>query len=245
MQLVKAKDYQELCRMAAERIIGKVKRARNIKLGLATGGTPTGVYRELIEDHRKNGTSYRHVTTFNLDEYVGLSPEHPSSYHYYMNKNLFEHIDIPKEKTYLPNGMSADLEAECRRYETLIEAEGGIDIQILGIGLNGHIGFNEPGTPFDSLTHVVQLAETTREANSRYFGSPDEVPTHAVTMGIGTIMKSREILLLVNGRNKADILRRLFEEKVTEQLPASVLKTHPHVTIIADEEACSRLYVFP
>jgi glucosamine-6-phosphate deaminase len=243
MQLVKVQDYEELCQIAAERIIEKVKTARTLKLGLATGGTPKGVYRKLVEDHRKNGTSYRHVITFNLDEYVGLSPEHPSSYRYYMNENLFNHIDILKENTYIPNGMAADLEAECRRYEALIEAEGGIDIQILGIGLNGHIGFNEPGTPFHSLTHVVQLAETTRKANSRYFRSPDEVPTHAVTMGIATIMKSREILLLVNGQKKAEILRRLFEEEVTEQLPASVLKTHPNVTVIADEEALSCMYV--
>ncbi len=245
MQLVKAKDYQELCEIAAGRIIEKVKAANRLKLGLATGGTPRGVYQKLIEDHRKNGTSYRHVITFNLDEYVGLSPDHPGSYRYYMNENLFNHIDILKENTHIPNGMAADLEAECRRYEEQIEAEGGIDIQILGIGLNGHIGFNEPGTSVHSLTHVVRLAESTRGANSRYFRSPQEVPTHAVTMGIATIMKSREILLLVNGAKKAEILHRLFEEEVTDQLPASILKTHPNTTVIADEEALSCMYVSP
>ncbi|MBA4492864.1 glucosamine-6-phosphate deaminase [Paenactinomyces guangxiensis] len=245
MLLIKTKDYQQMCERAAEIIIEKVNAAAPLKLGLATGGTPKGIYRKLIEDHRNNGTSYQRVTTFNLDEYVGLPPHHPNSYHFYMNHYLFSHIDIPEKQTHIPDGMASDLEAECSRYERLIDTEGGIDLQILGIGLNGHIGFNEPGTSFLSRTHVVQLDETTRRANKRYFSSFAEVPTHAITMGIATIMKSSEIILLVNGRKKAKVLRRLFEEEVNEQLPASVLKKHPHVTIIADEEALSSLYVSP
>jgi glucosamine-6-phosphate deaminase len=243
MQLIKAKDYQDLCKRAADVILKKVKGQTDVKLGLATGGTPQGVYRKLVEDVQRNRTSYRHVTTFKLDEYVGLPPYHPQSYHTYMNKNLFDFIDIPKQNIHIPNGMADNLEVECKRYERLIDQSGGIDLQLLGIGINGHIGFNEPGTPFRSHTHVVKLEKSTRIANSRFFASLVEVPTHAITMGIASIMKSKEILLLVNGKRKAEALQRLVHGDVTEELPASVLKTHPNVSVIADEETLSSISI--
>ncbi|MGA9173088.1 MAG: glucosamine-6-phosphate deaminase [Thermoactinomyces sp.] len=243
MQLIKAKDYQDLCQRAADVILKKVKGQMDVKLGLATGGTPQGVYRKLVEDVQRNRTSYRHVTTFNLDEYVGLPPYHPQSYHTYMNKNLFDFIDIPKQNIHIPNGMADNLEVECKRYERLIDQSGGIDLQLLGIGINGHIGFNEPGTSFRCHTHVVKLEKSTRIANSRFFSSLEEVPTHAITMGIASIMKSKEILLLVNGKRKAEALQRLIHGDVSEELPASVLKTHPNVTVIADEETLSSISI--
>lgn len=245
MELIKAKDYREMCQKAADLIIEKVRTVIPLNLGLATGGTPQGIYQLMIEDHNQHGTSYQHVTTFNLDEYVGLPPEHPNSYHYYMNRHLFSHIDIPNEQIHIPDGMAPHTEAECLRYEALLDAAGGIDLQILGIGLNGHIGFNEPGTSFHSRTHVVKLDESTRMANQRYFQSLDAVPTQAITMGIASIMKSKQILLLINGQKKAEILRRLIDEEVNEQLPASILKKHPNVTIIADQQALSTVCVSP
>ncbi|MBA4541662.1 MULTISPECIES: glucosamine-6-phosphate deaminase [Thermoactinomyces] len=243
MQLIKAKDYHDLCHKAAELILRKVKGQKKLTLGLATGGTPQGVYRILVEEARQNGTTYQHVTTFNLDEYVGLPPDHPQSYHTYMNKKLFDFIDIPPQNVHIPDGMAENLEEECRRYEQMIDQSGGIDLQLLGIGINGHIGFNEPGTSFHSFTHVVKLEESTRIANSRFFSSLEEVPAFAVTMGIASIMKSKEILLLAVGKRKAEVLQRLIYGEVTEELPASVLKMHQHVTIIADEEALSSLSV--
>ncbi|RDE31661.1 glucosamine-6-phosphate deaminase [Parageobacillus thermoglucosidasius] len=239
MRLIEAANYEEMCAKAANIIIFQVKEKTDSVLGLATGSTMMGVYKQLVEDHRQNGTSYRNVRTVNLDEYIGLAPDHPNSYRYYMNQYLFSHIDIPLSQTYIPNGASSDVEAECQRYEQLIESLGGIDLQILGIGRNGHIGFNEPGTPFSVPTHVVELAPSTRQANARFFPSLEEVPRQAITMGIATIMKSRHILLLASGTAKAAIMAKLFEETVTTDVPASVLHTHPNVTVIADREALS------
>ena len=240
MELVRVQNYEEMCDLAAERIIRVVKETESPVLGLATGATPTGVYEKLVSDHRQNGTSYRHVTTFNLDEYVGLGPEDATSYFFYMMEHLFRHIDIPVGQTHIPDGLAKNPEEECVRYEREIEEHGGIDLQILGIGRNGHIGFNEPGTPFSSKTHVVKLTESTREANRPFFDGKDQVPTHAITMGLSTIMKSKKIVLLANGKMKAPVLHRLFTmDEPSPELPASILKQHPNVTIIADEEALS------
>ncbi|MBZ5752620.1 MULTISPECIES: glucosamine-6-phosphate deaminase [Metabacillus] len=237
MKMIEVKDYQEMSKRVAEYIIEKVRTSKKLNLGLATGGTPVGTYTNLIEDHKQNYTSYQDVTTFNLDEYVGLSGDDSNSYRYYMNDQLFDHIDIHKSNTYIPRGDASDMQKECLDYEKLLTEHGGIDLQILGIGSNGHIGFNEPGTSFDSNTHLVELAPSTREANARYFSSLEEVPTKAVTMGIATIMKSKEILLLISGENKSEALSQLLHGEVNESFPASVLRNHPYVTIIADKAA--------
>ncbi|MFJ7685209.1 glucosamine-6-phosphate deaminase [Peribacillus butanolivorans] len=243
MNIIKVQDYKEMSQSAANIVIRKVKENSKIKLGLATGGTPKGTYDALIEDHMQNNTSYENVTSFNLDEYIGLDSNDPNSYHYYMDQSLFAHININKEQTYLPNGASDNLDKECTRFDKMIETLGGIDLQILGIGQNGHIGFNEPGTSFSSGTHVVALEESTRQANARYFNSIDEVPTHAITMGIATIMKSKEILLLISGEEKAETLKKLIHGEITEEFPASILKKHNNVTIIADQKALSGVLI--
>jgi glucosamine-6-phosphate deaminase len=243
MKIIEAKDYQDMSKIAADYIIKKLCTFPKLKLGLATGGTPIGIYSNLIADHRKNGTSYRGVTSFNLDEYAGLSADDRNSYRYYMNHNFFDHIDIQKNNTFVPRGDVDDIQRECAAYEDLIQKHNGIDLQILGIGENGHIGFNEPGTSFESETHVVALTASTRKANARYFNSLDEVPTKAITMGIGTIMKSKEILLLISGEQKSKALNRLLTGNVDESFPASVLKKHQYVTIIADKAAIAGLKV--
>lgn len=237
MKIIEVKNYQEMSQKAAQSIISKLKNSSQLTLGLATGGTPQGVYQHLIEDHQQNGTSYEDVTSFNLDEYIGLSKDHPNSYFHYMYENLFKHINISLQHTHIPSGMNKDLQAECDEYENKIKEHGGIDLQLLGIGSNGHIGFNEPGTSFQAKTHVVDLASSTREANARYFNSIDEVPTQAITMGIQSIFNSKEILLLVSGKAKQDAMVKLLNEDVSESFPASILKQHPNVTVIADEEA--------
>jgi len=228
---------------AAEYVIAKVMDTPSIILGLATGGTPEGMYQNLVEDHKKNGTSYQNVSTFNLDEYVGLSGENKSSYRYYMDDHFFNHIDVNKAKTFIPRGDVKDIQEGCENYEELIAKLGGIDLQILGIGSNGHIGFNEPGTSFQSKTHIVNLAASTIEANARYFNHIEEVPSMAITMGISTIMKSKEILLLISGENKREAMFKLLHSDVSESFPASVLKNHPNVTIIADKAAVSDLKI--
>ncbi|WP_223593095.1 glucosamine-6-phosphate deaminase [Neobacillus bataviensis] len=243
MKVIEVKDYAEMSQKAAEYIIQKVCQNPQIKLGLATGGTPIGTYKNLIEDHKKNGTSYQNVTTFNLDEYIGLPGENKNSYRYYMNEQLFNHIDINLNKTNIPKGDIKDMEAECLRYEDLISKHGGIDLQILGIGSNGHIGFNEPGTSFNSITHIVKLAQSTINANARFFNRVEEVPTRAITMGISSILKSKEILLLVSGENKKEALFKLLNGDINESFPASVLKNHPCVTIIADKAAVAGLKI--
>jgi glucosamine-6-phosphate deaminase len=248
MKWIEAKDYQEMSQMAADMIIQKANEASSLTLGLATGGTPMGTYKCMIDDFHKHQTSYQHVQTINLDEYVGLDREDPNSYQMYMRVNLFQQIGIPFANTHLPNGIAADLTAECERYESLIKELGGVDLQLLGIGENGHIGFNEPGTSFQSRTHIVELTECTRVANARYFDDLAAVPTHAITMGIATIMKSKQILLLASGAKKAHVVQTLMDGKIDKNVPASVLKMHPNVTIIADAEALSLVkeeeYVF-
>lgn len=237
MKLIEVETYEQLSEKTSELIINKIKNDPHTKLGLATGSTPLGAYKRLIADHTKNGTSYEHVITVNLDEYVGLAESHSSSYRYYMNEELFNHINIKRENAHVPDGTAEDLDEECKRYEALIDNLGGIDLQLLGIGQNGHIGFNEPGTPFDSITHVVELTENTREVNGRFFKDIDEVPTRAITMGIASILKSKEIVLLISGKQKAEALHRLLHEEISEQFPASALKSHPNFTVIYDKAA--------
>ncbi|ARK29853.1 glucosamine-6-phosphate deaminase [Halalkalibacter krulwichiae] len=237
MKIIEVENYQEMSKQAAQYIIEKIKKQPKLKLGLATGGTPVGLYQKLIEDHRENGTDYYDVTTFNLDEYIGLQGTDPNSYRYFMNDQLFDHINIQKENTFIPSGVKEDSEQEAKDYEATIKSYGGIDLQILGIGQNGHIGFNEPGTSFESATHIVQLATSTREANARYFARMEDVPTKAITMGIGTIMKSKEILLLISGDSKTEAFNRLVNGEIDPHFPASILRKHPGVTVIADQAA--------
>ena len=241
MKLITTLNYEELSQKAAEEIISRINGNPSLNLGLATGSTPTGLYQELIRDHKQNQTSYKDINTFNLDEYIGIPKKDHNSYHYFMCEHLFEHIDIPLDQTHIPDGTAKDFDKECRRYEQFIHEHGGIDLQILGIGQNGHIGFNEPGTPFDSMTHIINLAESTRKANSRFFESLEDVPKQAITMGIASIMASKEIFLLVSGASKAKALAHLINGDVSEQFPASVLQNHPNVTIFADKEATALL----
>ncbi|MCM3194206.1 glucosamine-6-phosphate deaminase [Priestia megaterium] len=241
MNIIQVKNYSEMSAKAADMLISKLHEKPNMNLGLATGGTPKGLYDHLIQDHKEHGTSYKHVTSFNLDEYVGMKPQDPNSYHYYMADALFNHIDIDVSNTHVPNGLADTPEEECRRYDEMIQNHRGIDLQILGIGQNGHIGFNEPGTSFNSPTHIVTLEESTRKANARYFNSLDEVPTQAITMGIESIMKSKEILLLISGEAKAEAMYQLLNGEITENFPASILKKHHCVTIIADQEALAKV----
>src|SRR5690606_28666795 len=217
---------EQLDEAAAETICGFIRAKPGAVLGLATGETPLGIYRKLAEKFREGLISFRQVTTFNLDEYVNLPEDHPESYHAYMRRHLFDHIDLPPSRAHLPCGNAADLAAECQRYDALIEEAGGIDLQMLGIGHNGHIGFNEPGRELAAGTHVVRLAPETRRANARFFGSIDEVPERAVTMGVGTILKARLILLIAKGADKADIVRRALTGPITTECPASLLQTH-------------------
>ncbi|MGG3891409.1 glucosamine-6-phosphate deaminase [Metabacillus fastidiosus] len=241
MKLIVVKNSDEMSKLAAEKMLAVIKEKPNATIGLATGGTPKGVYAELRKDHQANGTSYGQIKTVNLDEYVGLSPDDPNSYHYYMNEEFLSHINIKEENIHLPNGIADDLQTECKRYEEIISSLGGIDLQLLGIGHNGHIGFNEPGTSFESRTHLVHLTEETIQANSRYFDSIDNVPTKALTMGIKTILESNEIILVANGKEKAKAIKFLVEDPIDELVPASALRAHENVTIIVDEAAASLL----
>ncbi|MCR8848178.1 glucosamine-6-phosphate deaminase [Rossellomorea sp. SC111] len=237
MNVVSVKDYQELSEYTCNEIERVVRSTPHSVLGLATGGTPLGTYREMINGFKERNVDYRHVTTFNLDEYIGLGRDHPQSYYTYMMNNLFKHINVSPENIHIPNGSAEEMDSECLRYERLIEEIGPPDLQILGIGSNGHIGFNEPGTSITSETHIVELAESTRKANARYFSSLDEVPQHAITMGIQSILKSKRILLLASGSHKAKAVKTLLECLPDEQFPASVLKGHGDVTLVVDESA--------
>ncbi|WKA55423.1 glucosamine-6-phosphate deaminase [Planococcus shixiaomingii] len=237
MNVLVFEDFEALSIAAAKRVEQQVRENSASVLGLATGSTPLGLYRKMSEGITKRGMSYRDVQTINLDEYIGLDPLHPRSYHTFMDEHLFKHVDIPEENQHLPNGKPDSVEEECLRYENLLDSIGPVDLQILGLGTNGHIGFNEPGTEPDIETHCVQLADTTREDNARFFGSIDEVPTHAITMGISSILKSKEILLLASGKNKAEAVKTLLEKNITKEFPASFLWNHPNVTIMVDREA--------
>ncbi|MBY6271789.1 MAG: glucosamine-6-phosphate deaminase [Caldibacillus debilis] len=237
MEVIVAKNYEDMSKKACAHIVSRIKEKPDLVLGLATGSTPIGLYQNLIAEYKNNNISFRRVVTFNLDEYVGLDGNDPNSYRYFMDHQLFNHIDIDKNNTFIPNGTAENIEEECKNYEALIKKFGGIDLQILGIGRNGHIGFNEPGSPFNSRTQYIRLAESTRQANSRFFPSLDDVPTHAITMGIGTILEAKEILLLISGKGKQEAVRRLFTEEPNEDFPASAIKTHPKVFVFVDEDA--------
>lgn len=239
MKLIIAADYDEMSRLAAEKIEECLKAKPDCVLGLATGSTPIGLYAELVRDYKAGAISFAQATTFNLDEYRGLDPQHNQSYRFFMQDNLFNHVDIDLAKTHVPDGANPDAQAACDSYEAAIEQAGGIDLQLLGLGNNGHIGFNEPMDSFPVTTHLVGLTESTINANSRLFNSIDEVPREAYTMGVGTIMKARSILVVANGAGKAQIVRDAFFGPVTPQVPASVLQFHPDVTVILDAEAGS------
>ncbi len=240
MKVIVVKDYEEMSLKAFEVMSEVVKNKPNAVLGLATGSTPIGLYKNMIKDHKENGTSYKNIKTVNLDEYAGLDYSSDQSYVYFMRSNLFDHIDIDLKNTNIENGKATDRQAECDRYNKLLE-EMQQDIQVLGIGSNGHIAFNEPGTPFGSVTHIVDLAESTIKDNSRMFASIDEVPRQAFTMGLKNIMNAKKVLILANGANKAKAVYGLVKGEVTENLPASVLQLHPDCVVIADESAASLL----
>ncbi len=234
-------DYDSLSRAAARLVAAQIRRKPRSVLGFATGSTPLGLYAELVRMHREEGLDFSQVTTFNLDEYCGLGPEHPQSYHAYMWEHLFKHVNVPAHQVHLPDGQAEDVAAECARYEALIRAAGYPDLQILGIGTNGHIGFNEPGTPFASETHQVELAEKTRRSNARFFGSVEAVPRYAISMGIKTIMRARRLLLLACGASKAEAIARSVEGPVTPDVPGSVLQLHPKAKVFVDREAAAGL----
>ncbi|MDI9484691.1 MAG: glucosamine-6-phosphate deaminase [Bacillota bacterium] len=240
MNVIVVNNFNRMSEEAAKLLVAQVRTKPGSVLGLATGSTPLGVYKLLAEYHQA-GVDFSRVITFNLDEYIGLAPDHPQSYRYYMEENLFSKINIKQENTHVPSGIAPDLEAECRRYEEAIRQAGGIDLQLLGIGSNGHIGFNEPGTPFDSTTQIVDLTESTIRDNSRFFDSPDEVPTQAVSMGIKSIMQAKSIVLVASGGSKADAVCAAVHGPVTPEVPASVLQLHPSVTIVVDQAAGGRL----
>lgn len=232
MNLIQAIDYKDLSRKAANVISAQVILKPDCVLGLATGSTPVGTYKQLIEWYKKGDLDFSKVTTVNLDEYCGLSPENSQSYHYFMEHNFFQHINIDRNKTHIPNGMAKDYEAECARYDKLIADLGGIDLQLLGIGRNGHIGFNEPNISFEKTTHVVELDESTIKANARFFPSLEEVPRKAITMGIKSIMQAKKILLIAYGPDKKEIMEKALHGPVTPDVPASILQFHPDLTVV-------------
>lgn len=240
MRIYKAKDYKDMSRKAANIISAQVISKPDSILGLATGSTPIGTYDQLVEWYNKGDIDFSEVTTVNLDEYKGLERTNDQSYYYFMHKHLFDRVNIRQERTFIPNGMNMNAEEECARYQKLIDDLGGIDLQLLGLGHNGHIGFNEPGEALEKDVHCVDLTENTIEANRRFFDSIDDVPRQAYTMGIKSIMHAKKILVVVSGEDKADILKESFFGKVTSKVPASILQLHPHVTLVADEAALSK-----
>ncbi len=240
MRIYKAKDYKSMSRKAANILSAQIIMKPDCVLGLATGSTPIGTYDQLVEWYKKGDLNFSEVKTVNLDEYKGLDRANDQSYYYFMQKHLFERVNIDLENTYLPNGMEADSEKEAFRYTSLIRSLGGVDLQLLGIGRNGHIGFNEPGEAFEKDVHCVNLTDSTIEANKRFFASAADVPKQAYTMGIKTIMQAKKIILLASGEDKADAVAKAFWGEVTPQVPASILQLHNDVTLVADEAALSK-----
>lgn len=241
MEIVILASASEIGVVGAEIIERLIRGRPNAVLGLATGSSPLDVYRDLIRRHRDGGLSFRAVTSFLVDEYVGLSPDHPSSYRRYINEHFATHVDLPQAQLHGPNGLAEDLIGEGERYESAIQAAGGVDLQLLGLGTNGHIGFNEPGSSLQSCTRVKTLTAQTRLDNARYFSSVDEVPAHVLTQGIGTILRARHVLLVAVGEAKAEPVARAVEGPVTAMVPGSALQLHPRVTALVDEAAASRL----
>lgn len=241
MEIIIASDYKEMSRVAADMIERQLLRKPSSVLGLATGSTPVGFYRDLVRRHREEGLDFSKVVTFNLDEYLDLSPSHQQSYRYFMDDNLFNHINVDPKNIHVPYGHAEEIDAFCEWYEAEIARVGGIDIQLLGIGADGHIAFNEPGSSLGSRTRLKTLTKQTIDDNARFFDNPEEVPRFAITMGVGTIMEAREILLVANGAKKAEIIAQALEGPVTAQVTASVLQMHRHVTVVLDAEAGAAL----
>ncbi|MDO5096440.1 MAG: glucosamine-6-phosphate deaminase [Peptostreptococcaceae bacterium] len=241
MKIICTKNYDEMSRQAANIISAQVILKPNCVLGLATGSTPIGLYKRLIEQYEQGDLDFSQVKTVNLDEYYGLPKDNEQSYAYFMSKNLFDHINIDKSNTNVPNGLAKDAQAECERYNQVMETLGGIDLQLLGVGHNGHIGFNEPSDAFAKGTHLVQLDKKTIEANSRFFERIEEVPKSAITMGIKNIMSAKKILLVASGEDKAEIIYRVVTGKIEPSVPATILQLHSDVTVVADEAALSKV----
>ena len=241
MKVIKVKNYEDLSRTAAAIIAGKILETPDCLLGLATGSSPVGTYDQLVSMYEAGILDFSHVKSVNLDEYVGLSGDNDQSYRYFMNKNLFSRVNIDVKNTYVPDGTNLDADACCNAYNELLEKMGVVDLQLLGIGPNGHIGFNEPDDHFEAGTHCVDLTEATIQANKRFFASEDDVPRKAYSMGIGNIMSAKCILLVANGKNKAKALAAAIKGPVTPQCPASILQFHPNAIIVADEDALSEL----
>lgn len=241
MRIVIAKDYEDMSGRAARIVAGQIYLKPNSVLGMATGSTPLLMYKELIRVHQEVGLDFSEIISFNLDEYLGLPIQDEQSYYYYMFHHFFNHINARKENIYIPNGMIADVELECRHYDKAIEEKGGIDLQILGIGTNGHIGFNEPDIKFEATTHKVKLDDETINANARFFDNIENVPRFAISMGIKTIMHAKKILLLVSGENKAEVIYQALYGGITPEIPASILQLHQDVTVIAEESSAQFL----
>ena len=239
MRIISAKDYSDVSQKAADLIAAQVLLKPDCVLGLATGSSPEGTYAELVKKYEAGELDFSQVRTVNLDEYVGLPVTHDQSYRYFMNDHLFDHVNIDKANTNVPNGMEPDEKRECARYEALIAALGGIDLQLLGLGPNGHVGFNEPADAFVKNTNKVKLTDATIDANARFFANRDEVPKYAYTMGIGGIMKAKRVLLVVNGKAKAQAVKDCFFGPIRPQAPGSILQLHPDFTLVADEDALS------
>lgn len=243
MKVIVCKNYDEISRQAAELVAEQIKEKPDSVLGLATGSTPIGMYKKLIDMYKSGEISFSRIISFNLDEYYPISPDNPQSYRYFMNENLFSKIDIDPNKTNVPSGTAENPQEECEEYEKKIDNTGGIDLQILGIGENGHIGFNEPGHNLNAATHLAELSESTIKANSRFFDNIDDVPTHALTMGISSIMKSKKIIILANGKQKRDAVSALLSGKISTAYPATMLNMHGDVTLICDAEAYPGMYL--
>ena len=237
MKFIVCKDYDEMSRKGAEIIAALLKSKPDCVLGLATGSTPVGMYKDLAEMNKNGEITFKDVTSYNLDEYYPLAPDHDQSYRYFMNHNLFDHVDIDKAKTHVPDGLAKDPAEMGKAYDAAIDAAGGIDLQVLGLGPNGHIAFTEPEEELHCGTHLTGLTESTIEANSRFFASKADVPTQAVTMGIGSIMKARKIIVLASGKNKNYVIKKMLDDRITTMVPATLLKVHPDVTVICDEAA--------
>ncbi|CDA14163.1 Glucosamine-6-phosphate deaminase 1 [uncultured Clostridium sp.] len=241
MKIIRTKDYEEMSRKAANLISAQILLKPDCVLGLATGSTPIGIYDQLVEWYKKGDLDFSTVKTVNLDEYKGLTRDNEQSYYYFMHHHLFDRVNIDEENTHVPNGKVENGDEECLRYEALIKSMGGVDLQLLGLGRNGHIGFNEPAADFPKITHCVDLTESTIEANKRFFASADEVPRQAYTMGIGTIMKADKILVVANGEDKADAVAAMVQGEINPEVPASILQLHNNVILVADEAALSKL----
>lgn len=241
IQIFITQNYDEMSKKGAEIMAEVIKQKPDAKLGLATGGTPVGMYNELIDMYRKDEITFKQISSYNLDEYYPIEKTNDQSYDYFMKDNLFNYIDINLENTHIPNGMADNSTEESKAYDELVRSTGGVDIQVLGIGSNGHIGFNEPSDVFEPITHRVKLDERTIADNARFFGSIEEVPTEAITMGIGTIMTAKSILLLASGSGKAPIVKEMLLGKVSPEVPASILQFHSNVIVVLDEASASEL----